>query len=140
MILEADEDKKAFLETLDKYKKRFEFKLYGFVLMDNHAHLIIETTSQSNISRVMQAITLSYSQKFRNKYRYTGYVWQGRFKSSIISDEGYIVECTNYIHNNPVRANIVNEAKDYPWSSYHKYNEDSDDLVKDIIDVDIFKP
>jgi len=138
MVLAAREDKQAFLGTLNKYKKRFKFKLYGFVLMDNHVHMILETTSQNNISKVMQAITLSYSQKFRNKYNYTGYVWQGRFKSSIISGEIYIVECINYIHNNPVRANMVNEAKDYLWSSYHRYNGNSE-LLKNAIDIDIFR-
>lgn len=79
-VLNTPEDKLAFLETLAKYKNRFAFKLFGFVLMDNHAHLVIGTANQTNISKVMQAITLSYSQKFRNKYNYVGYVWQGRFR------------------------------------------------------------
>jgi len=121
MILKEKEDKEALLETLTRYKERFSFKLYGFVIMDNHAHLVMETSSSNNISKIMQGITLSYSQKFRNKYDYVGYVWQGRFRSQIIDGDAYILECLNYIHNNPVRANMVQEAKDYLWSSYHFY-------------------
>lgn len=137
-ILNTPEDKLAFLETLAKYKNRFAFKLFGFVLMNNHVHLVIGTTNQVNISKIMQAITLSYSQKFRNKYSYVGYVWQGRFKSKVIEGENYILECLNYIHRNPVRANIVSGLKEYKWSSYHKYHENSDPL-EGIIEVDTIR-
>jgi len=136
-ILRADEDKDSFLETLSKFKERFGFRLYGFVLMDNHAHLIVETNSMANISKIMQAITLSYSQKFRHKYNYTGYVWQGRFKSNLIEESNYILECINYIHNNPVRAKMVTQPKDYAWSSYHFYNSDINPLSK-VIQLDRF--
>ena len=139
MILQKEEDKKAFLKTLSKFKDRFKFKLFGFVLMDNHVHLIIEANGLINISKIMQAITLSYSQKFRHKYNYTGYVWQGRFKSNIIESNSYILECLIYIHNNPVRAKIVDDAKDYPWSSHHLYNENTNPLDK-FIQIDKFAP
>ncbi|MFA4889749.1 MAG: transposase [Candidatus Omnitrophota bacterium] len=136
-VLEADEDKIAFLATLSKFKERFSFKLYGLVLMDNHSHLVVEANQTGNISKIMQAITLSYSQKFRHKYHYTGYVWQGRFKSNLIEEDRYIIDCIEYIHNNPVRAKMVEHPKDYPWSSYHFYNSDIDPL-KDIIQIDRF--
>ncbi len=134
-ILRADEDKDAFLATLSKFKGRFGFKLYGFVIMNNHAHLIVESNQRANISKIMQAITLSYSQKFRHKYSYIGYVWQGRFKSNIIEGDTYILKCIEYIHNNPVRAKIVEDPKDYLWSSYYFYNSNIDPLGK-IIQLD----
>jgi len=136
-ILKATEDKSAFLETLNKFKERFRFKLYAFVLMDNHAHLVIEANSMVNISKIMQAITLSYSQKFRHKYNYTGYVWQGRFKSNPIQGDRYILECIDYIHNNPVRANMVRYPGDYHWSSYHFYNG-SANALSDVIQLNRF--
>ena len=79
-----------------------------------------------NISKIMQAITLSYSVKFRKKYSYSGYVWQGRFKSNVIDGDRYIVECINYIHHNPIRANMVSDPEDYSWSSWNFYNADHD--------------
>ncbi len=137
-ILARDEDKIAFLNSLQKYKLRFDFKLHAFVLMINHVHLVIAATNQNNISKIMQAVTLSYSQKFRKKYNYTGYVWQGRFKSSIIDKDKYIIACINYIHNNPVRAKMVDNVKKYPWSSYHRYFEAFDPMER-FISVDVFK-
>jgi len=136
-ILRTEEDKKSFLNTLNKFKARFKFKLYAFVLMDNHAHLVIGTNNHINISKIMQAITLSYSQKFRRKYNYTGYVWQGRFKSNIIEGDKYILECVNYIHNNPVRANMVNDIRNYTFSSYHFYHG-IDSSIKEDIQIDRF--
>ncbi len=122
-ILQADKDKISFLESLSKFKLRFKFKLYAFVVMDNHAHLIVESSHKTNISKIIQALTLSYSVKFRKKYPYTGYVWQGRFKSNIIDNEDYILKCIEYIHNNPVRVGIVNDPQDYSWSSYRFYSD-----------------
>jgi len=120
-ILQEDEDKIMFLRSLEKFRRRFDFKLYCFVIMNNHAHLIIKAANAVDISKIMQAITLSYSVKFRKKYNYTGYVWQGRFKSSIIEEDKYILRCIDYIHNNPIRAKIINKIEDYIWSSYRFY-------------------
>ena len=122
-VLGTVEDKKIFLGLLNKFKLRFGFKLYGLVLMDNHAHLVIRAANNINISKIMQAIILSFSVKFRKKYNYTGYVWQGRFKSNVINGESYLLECIDYIHHNPVRAGMVSKVRDYPWSSYRFYHE-----------------
>ena len=137
-VLRKEEDKNNFLKSLRRYKERFKFKLFGFVLMDNHAHLVIQTNASINISRVMQAIILSYSQKFRHKYNYVGYVWQGRFRSNVIESENYILECLSYIHNNPLRAKIVEKVEDYIWSSYHVYNRNKNPL-EGLIEIDRFE-
>lgn len=136
-ILKKEEDKEVFLLSLGKFRKRFVFKLYGFVVMDNHVHLIIETSSHITISKIMHALTLSYSVKFRRRYGYTGYVWQGRFKSNVIEGDTYILNCLDYIHHNPVRAKMVAHAKDYVWSSYYCYN--GSNSSKDCIDIDRFQ-
>ena len=136
-VLKNDTDKDALLSTLSKYRLRFGFKLFGFILMDNHAHLIIAVNSLINISKIMQAIALSYSQKFRRKYKYTGYVWQGRFRSNIIESDVYILKCLEYIHNNPVRAGIVDKPQDYKWSSYHFYYK-NDNPLAGLIEIDNF--
>ena len=137
VILREDLDKIVFLKTLRKFKNRFKFKLFGFVIMDNHVHLVIETNDSINISKIMQAVALSYSQKFRHKYNYTGYVWQGRFKSNVIESDRYILDCLNYIHNNPVRAEMVKNVKNYTWSSYHFYNGSAKPINK-FIQIDKF--
>ncbi len=127
-VLRTDEDKIIFLKTLSKFKERFGFKVYSLVLMDTHPHLIIEPSCNINISKIMHAIELSYSFKFREKYGYTGHVWQGRFKSNVITGYDYILSCIEYIHNNPVRAGIVVSPNDYLWSSYHFYHSKTNPL------------
>ncbi len=136
-ILQNDGDKKSFLETLSRYKARYSFKLYAFVLMNNHFHLIIKTCPKHNISRVMQGILLSYSNKFRNKYDYIGHVWQGRFVSRVILSDAHMLRNINYIHNNPVRAKTTKASTDYPWSSSCSYLGATNLKIKNKITIDL---
>jgi len=122
---------------MEKFRSRFGFTVYALTIMDNHVHLILKTNCFVTISKIMHAITLSYSVKFRKKYGYTGYVWQGRFKSKVIEGEHYILECIDYIHNNPVRANLAKHPQDYPWSSYSFYERVSSKLAE-YIQIDRF--
>lgn len=137
-ILQGSENKVVFLESLQKFHERFGFRLYAFVVMDNHVHLVLTTDSKITISKIMHAIALSYSCKYRAKYNYTGYVWQGRFRSNVIEGDKYIEDCIEYIHHNPVRARIVEKAGDYLWSSYRFYYG-GENSISDIIAVDRFK-
>lgn len=136
-VLGTVEDKKTYLESLNKFKLRFCFKLYGLVLMDNHVHLIIRVVRNINISKIMQAVNLSFSFKFRKKYNYFGHVWQGRFRSNVIDKDRYIFSCLEYLHNNPVRAGLVNNPGDYLWSSYHFCN-DLSNPIQEYINFDLF--
>ena len=135
-IFDKDEDKKDFLISLVKFKIRLHFKVYGLCLMDNHGHLVIEAGAQFDISKIMHAVLLSYSLKFRRKYNYTGYVFQGRFNSSIIQDDRYILECIEYIHNNPIRAKIVESPERYIWSSYYIYHDVRNKTMSELISLD----
>ena len=136
MILKKKEDKENFLMSVAKHKQRFNFKLYGFVLMDNHVHMVMETGPINNISKIMHSILLSFSVKYRKRTGYVGYVWQGRFKNKIIEGEKYVLECIDYIHNNPVRAKMVSSPEKYIWSSYWVYSEGTNKTVEPIIDLD----
>ncbi len=133
-ILEAAAMKEFFLKSVAKQKQRFEFKVYGYVVMDNHIHMMIGTGPAQNISGIMQRILLSFSLQYRRRHKYVGHVWQGRFKSLIIEGSQYVEECLAYIHQNPVRAGMVRVAEEYGWSSarfYQKLEEYSDLLAID---------
>lgn len=110
-----DLDYKKYLKLLAKYKKKFQFKLYGWCIMPNHPHLII---SSNNLSKAMHAINFSYAQYFNYRYNKVGYLWQNRFKSFVVNKNKYLLNLIAYIEYNPVRANIVNNPEDYKWSSY----------------------
>lgn len=137
-VFENKEDKIAFLKSLSKFKNRFQFKLYGFVIMSNHAHLVIQTNHYQPISKIMHALLLSYSFSFRKRHHYIGHVWQGRFKSNVIEDDRYILECLEYIHNNPVRAKLTERSELYPWSSYSYYYNLKNTEFDGIIEIDRF--
>ena len=110
-------DFEAFLKTLVELKERKPFELYGYCLLDNHFHLLIRPRGES-ISRIMQALLASHTQRFHKHHGSGGHVWQGRFKSPVIQDDEHLLTVLRYIEANPLRAGIVERAGDYPWSSY----------------------
>ena len=118
-VFKDDEDFGKYVDILCKYKGKYQFKLYHYVLMTNHVHLVIEPTEDGGeLSQIMKGINLSYAQHFKKKYDYTGHFWQDRFKSIIISRDEYLLACGSYVELNPVRAGMVKDPKDYSWSSY----------------------
>ena len=135
MILKHKSDKMDMLVSIKKFQERRGFKMYGFVLMDNHAHFVIEVNHTHSISKIMQSILLSYSTKYRRKYEYVGHVWQGRFQSKPVTDERYMFECLNYLHSNPVKAGIVSVQCDYPYSSARFYEGLTSKGVYEYIDL-----
>ncbi|MEN6375208.1 MAG: transposase [Smithella sp.] len=137
-IFVDEEDHRKYIEILRKYKEKYGYKLYHYVLMTNHVHLVIEPTAQGGeLSQIMKGINLSYAQHFKKKYQYTGHFWQDRYKSMIISRDEYLLACGSYVELNPVRAGMAKNPKDYPWSSYkaNAYGK-KDDLIDECIVFD----
>jgi putative transposase len=134
-IFKDKEDFTKYIEILKQYKEKYKFKLYHYVLMTNHVHLVMEVTGEGGeLSQIMKGINLSYAQYFKTKYRYTGNFWQDRFKSILISKDEYLLACGSYVELNPVRARMVKEPKEYQWSSYKANAYGSrDDLLDDHI-------
>ena len=108
------------MDTLARMKQKYDYKLYGYCLMDNHIHLTIDSNG-SDISTIMKSINVSYVIYFNKKYRRCGHLFQDRFKSEVVESDRYLVELSRYIHLNPVRAKVVINASDYKWSSYGTY-------------------
>lgn len=121
-IFKDEKDYKKYLELLQKYKEKYKFKLYHYVLMRNHVHLVVETTERGgSLAEIMKGINLSYAQYFKGRYKHTGHFWQDRYKSILISKDNYLLACGSYVELNPVRAKVVEDSKDYRWSSYNTY-------------------
>ena len=134
-VFPDSEDKEIFLELIDNYRERFGFKIYAICLMDNHYHMLLQVSHKHNISRVMQSLTLAYSSQYRRKYKYSGHLWQSRFKSRVIERQKYLNECIEYIHVNPVKAEIVKTSVDYPYSSAGVF-EGQSEFVGDSLRMD----
>jgi len=108
-------DFQKYIKILSKYKEQYDTKIYGWCMMNNHIHMIVESKS---LSKFMHAINLSYAQYFRFKYKGAGHLWQDRYKSFVIQRDAYLINCISYIEYNPVRAEIVDRPEHYIWSSY----------------------
>lgn len=120
---EEKEDFETFLVMLCSACKIHNVQLHGYVLMSNHYHLLIETT-QENLSKFMKHINASYAIYFNKKYKRSGHLWQGRYKSWYVTDEAYLYTLINYIHNNPVKAKIVDKSEEYRYSSHLAFIEE----------------
>jgi putative transposase len=94
------DDKKRYLSLIKKYKTLYKFKIYGYCLMDNHSHLMIDANG-SDISKVMHGINFSYALYFNKKYKREGHLFKDRFKSKIVDNEKYLKTLSLYMHNNP---------------------------------------
>ena len=109
-LFKDSQDKEKYLSLIRKYKKLYSVKIYGYCLMDNHAHLLIDANG-SDISKVMHGINFSYARYFNKKYERDGHLFKDRFKSKIVDDDRYLKTVSLYIHNNPTD---IGEFKDSP--------------------------
>lgn len=114
-IYRCDEDKEKFLEILCKSCKTYKVNVHDYCLMDNHYHLLIETTSQT-LSLFMRQINANYAIYFNKKYKRTGHLWQGRYKSWYIINEAYLYTLFRYIEHNPLKAKMYQRVGEYPFT------------------------
>ncbi len=114
----AEEDYRFFLDHLAKLTKRFRCSLHAYVLMTNHFHLLLSSDLVNGPSLVMKFLGQRYVQYVNRVYKRSGTLWEGRFRSSLVQTQHYVLGCYRYIEMNPVRANMVKHPIDYRWSSY----------------------
>ena len=117
-IYENTKDRLSFLEVLGNVCDECNWVCHAYCLMDNHYHLIIETPD-ANLSRGMRQLNGIYSQRFNRAHNRVGHCFQGRYKAIHVDKESYLLELARYVVLNPVRAEMVRTADEWPWSSYH---------------------
>nr|WP_298166600.1 transposase [uncultured Pseudomonas sp.] len=111
-------DYKAYLSFLKEAASKYQVVIHAFVLMTNHVHLLVTPSDEQGVSRLMQAQGRKYVQYFNFTYGRTGTLWEGRYKSTLVDADNYVLTVYRYIELNPVRAGMVAHASEYPWSSY----------------------
>ena len=97
---------------------RYDVQVHAYALMPNHFHLMVTPESPGALSRAMQSLGRRYVRYFNDRYERTGTLWEGRYRTAIITDERYWLTCMRYVEMNPVRAGLVASAESYKWSSY----------------------
>jgi putative transposase len=114
----AQTDYLAYLDMLGECAFDCGCALHAYVLMTNHVHLLLSPDDCDSASMMMQRLGRRYVRYFNRRYDRTGTLWEGRFRSSLVQDERYLMVCHRYIELNPVRACMVDLPADYPWSSH----------------------
>lgn len=112
-----EEDFTDFLTVLGQVTKRYHLLLHSYCLMPNHYHLLIETP-EGNLARGMRQLNGTYTQHANQRHQRVGHLFQGRYRSILIDKANYLLELSRYIALNPVRANLVEDPQDWPWSAY----------------------
>lgn len=112
-----DQDRDFYIDLLCLYSSECVCLIHAFCLMNNHIHILITPQAQHSLSKMMQKLSLTYSQYFNKKYNRTGHLWESRFYSGLIDRDSYLLSACRYIERNPVRAQLVKNPLDYEWSS-----------------------
>ena len=112
-----DEDRRVYLEFLKKASLKNGCVVHAYCLMPNHVHLLAVPQLENSFAKVMQKLSLKFTQYINKKYNRTGRLWESRFHSSIVDKDDYLWPVCRYIERNPVRANIVALPTEYNWSS-----------------------
>jgi REP element-mobilizing transposase RayT len=120
IIFEDDEDHEMFLKTLKQYKSQSQYKLLAYCLMGNHVHLLLKTEKEE-LGQIFRRIGASYVYWYNHKYNRTGHLFQDRYKSEVVETDAYLFAVLRYIHQNPIKAGIVQTLEEYTWSSYAEY-------------------
>lgn len=118
-IFHDAEDKYRFLSSMAAARENGGFKVFAYCLMDNHVHLVV--MEKEEIGNSIRRFAVSYVKYYHKKYGTSGHFFSNRFHSDPIETEGYLMRAIRYAHQNPVRAGIINQCADYPWSSYNEY-------------------
>jgi putative transposase len=120
-IFAADDDYRRLLELLEEHARAARVAVHAYVLMSNHFHLLATPETAEGIPQMMQAVGRRYVRHFNQRQARTGTLWEGRYRSTLIQAERYLLACMVYIDLNPVRAGMVERADRYPWSSHAFY-------------------
>lgn len=123
-------DRQTMLDLLEEHARKMEVALHAYVLMDNHFHLLVTPATDEALPRLMQAVGRRYVRYFNDRTQRTGTLWEGRYRSTLVQSESYLLTCMAYLDLNPVRAGLVQSPSEFPWSSHgHYIGQRSDKLV-----------
>ncbi len=120
-LFEEDEDYIKLLEIINDIKTGVGIQIYAYCLMTNHVHLFLREKEPGDIKTIMHKLLTRYVMWYNRKYQRSGSLIGNRYKSEPIEDETYYLTLMRYIHQNPVKAGMVDKPEEYIWSSYNDY-------------------
>ena len=114
-------DYEFFRALLVENAHRFGVAIHAYVLMGNHFHLLATPEGANGLPLLMQAVGRRYVRYFNDTQHRSGTLWEGRYRSTVIDSDRYLLACMAYLDLNPVRAGLATRPEDYPWSSHRHY-------------------
>ncbi len=111
-------DHATYYMYLARHGEEFGLDIHAWVLMGNHAHLLVTPHTGEALSSFMKTLSHRYAQYYNAKYDRTGKLWEGQYRSCLIDTERYFLHCQRYIELNPVMARMVDHPDSFQWSSY----------------------
>ncbi len=137
-IFDEDVEKKTYLKYLKEKIKDKDLQMISYCIMSNHAHFLIYTDDVIQISKLMSQVNTKYAIYYNQKHNRCGFVFRSRYKAEEIVSYHHFLSCINYIHNNPVKAQMCKTPGEYKYSSYNEYKEKEILINKNKI-IQIFK-
>lgn len=138
-IFNNEEDIKYYIKTMYNLTEEQKIKIIGYCIMSNHAHMLIQADNLKELSKYMQRLNTRYGIYYNKRYNRVGYVFRDRYLSEGIYNEKYFYNCLKYIFNNPVKAGICKNPKDYKYSNCKHVNIDfdnSEDIDYTFLDIE----
>lgn len=127
VIVHSDADREYLLDLLGENARKHRVAIHAHVLMDNHFHVLLTPETADGVPLMMQAVGRRYVRYFNDLHHRTGTLWEGRYKSTLIQTERYLLACMVYLDLNPVRAGLVTDPGQYPWSSHRHFTGQTQD-------------
>lgn len=134
-IFNSREEIKYYIKLMYTLKEEYNIKIIAYCIMNNHAHILVESSKIDFLSKYMQKLNIRYSIYYNKKHNRVGYVFRDRYKSEGIYTEKQLYNCMNYIFDNPVKAGICKSAEEYAYSNYRQVPTFNEENCK-FIDID----
>ena len=128
-IFNDSDDFCMFSRLLNESKNEFNVQIFHYCLMRNHFHLLLQIPHWDTLPKFMHKIQLTYARFFKKKLDFTGHLFQNRYRSPLIPEESYYLECGRYIERNPIKAGLVSDPSQYKWSSAKYYTRGLSDPI-----------
>lgn len=138
-IFEYSEDILYYINNMHALSEELNISIIAFCIMNNHAHLLLKVNNLKDLSKYMQRLNTRFGMYYNNKYDRVGYVFRDRYRAEGIYSDVQLYNCIKYIHDNPVKAGICNNASEYPYSSYKKESHNFQVIDYDFIDLFDYK-
>lgn len=125
-IFEEKADYEKLKKTIRIVKEEMHFEIYAYCFMSNHVHIVLREKEIGDISLIMKRLLTKYARWYNIKYGRSGALIANRYKSVPVEVDEYFLQLIRYVHQNPIKAGIVDEIGAYPYSSYVEYVNDAE--------------